>query len=272
MSNQKSMLLRLAICLLRWIQDTWETTCQTGMACFECDKNSKGNDKCAVYKHYRTQHERRHLHQCTFDTCSVDGHPFGNIEQYMVWWHMQDHGLHSPLGCPKCEGTFCKVSRNIFPLARAKRINLAPDRHHMQRKSLDAMSVQRIIHWRLHSCSTRKCTKALQRSICAASVVRLWVQPQPCTDMKKSMKIIKNKIKRKKPNSKFRTFVPDIYKLFFFGIFFWPYFLLLLPPAICLGNVGICLEYVGPSPMGEHMPWYCTLYLTSVQNLIQNYF
>ena len=50
----------------------------------------------------------RHLHQWTFDTCSVDGHPFGNDEQYMVWWHMQeDHGLCSPLGCPKCDGTFC---------------------------------------------------------------------------------------------------------------------------------------------------------------------
>ena len=46
----------------------------------------------------------------TFDGCSVDGHPFGNNEQYMVWWHMQeDHGLHSPLGCPKCDGTFCAI-------------------------------------------------------------------------------------------------------------------------------------------------------------------
>ena len=76
-------------------------------ACFKCDKKSKGNDRYAVYKHYRTQHERRHLHQCTFDTCLVDGHPFGNDEQYMVWWHIQeDHGLCSPLGCPKYDGTF----------------------------------------------------------------------------------------------------------------------------------------------------------------------
>ena len=71
-------------------------------------KKSKGNDKHAVYKHFRTQHKRRHLHQCTFDTYSVDGHPFGNDKQYMVWWHMQeDHGLHSPLGCPKCDRTYC---------------------------------------------------------------------------------------------------------------------------------------------------------------------
>ena len=77
-------------------------------ACFDCGKQPKVNDKRAVYKHYRTQHECRHIHQCTFDECSVDGHPFGNDEQYMVWWHMQeDHGLCSPLGCPKCDGTFC---------------------------------------------------------------------------------------------------------------------------------------------------------------------
>ena len=76
-------------------------------ACFECNKESKGNDKHSVYKHYRTQHDRRHLHQCTFATCSIDDHPYGNDEQYTVWWHMQeDHGLQSPLGCPKCNGTF----------------------------------------------------------------------------------------------------------------------------------------------------------------------
>ena len=77
-------------------------------ACFDCGKQSKGNDKRATYKHYRTQHEYRHIHQCTFDGCSIDWHPFGNDKQYMVWWHMQeDHGLRSPLGCPKCDGTFC---------------------------------------------------------------------------------------------------------------------------------------------------------------------
>ena len=55
-----------------------------------------------------TMLQYRHIHQCTFDGCSIDGHPFGNDEQYMVWWHMQeDHGLHSPFGCPKCDGTFC---------------------------------------------------------------------------------------------------------------------------------------------------------------------
>ena len=46
--------------------------------------------------------------QCNFATCSIDGHPYGNDEQYTVWWHMQeDHGLRSPLGCPKCDETFC---------------------------------------------------------------------------------------------------------------------------------------------------------------------
>ena len=80
-----------------------------------------------------------------------------------------------PWGVPSVKGHFVanKASRNIFPLAWAKRINLAPNRHHMQRKSSDAMSVQRNIPRRLQSCSTRKCTKALQRSMCASSVVRL---------------------------------------------------------------------------------------------------
>ena len=66
-----------------------------------------------------------------------------------------------------------KFSRSIFPLAWAKRINLAQNRHHMLRKSIDVMSVQRNIPRRLHLCSRKKCTKALQRSMCAASVVRL---------------------------------------------------------------------------------------------------
>ena len=82
-----------------------------------------------------------------------------------------------PWYVPSVKGHFAanKACRNIFPLAQAKRINLAPNRHHMQRKSSDVMSVQRDIPQRLHSCSTIKCTKALQRRMCAASVVRLWV-------------------------------------------------------------------------------------------------
>ena len=81
----------------------------------------------------------------------------------------------SPWGVQNVTGHFAenKASRNIFPLAWTKKINMAPNRHHMQRKSSDAMNVQRNIPQRLHSCSTRKCTRALQKSICAASVVRL---------------------------------------------------------------------------------------------------
>ena len=80
-----------------------------------------------------------------------------------------------PWGVPSVMGHFAanKASRNIFPLAQAKRISIAPNRHHMQRKRSDAMSVQRNIPQMLHSCSTRKCTKAVQRSMCTASVVRL---------------------------------------------------------------------------------------------------
>ena len=99
-------------------------------ACFECDKKSKGNAKRAVYKHYRTQHESRHLHQCTFDTCSIDGHPYGNNEQYTVWWHMQeDHSLRSPLGCPKCDGTFCskQTQQKHIPTCLGKEDKFGPD-------------------------------------------------------------------------------------------------------------------------------------------------
>ena len=86
----------------------------------------------------------------------------------------------------------------------------------------------------------------------------------------KSTKIIKKEKKKKekkkkKPNSKFRTFGPDIYI-----VFFWPHFLLLPPPPPPLAWA--MLEYVWnmlvlhASPKGNHMPWSCTLYLTSVQN------
>ena len=62
-----------------------------------------------------------------------------------------------PWGVPSVIGHFAanKASRNIFLLAQAKKIYFAPNRHHMQRKRLDAMSVQRNIPQRLHSCSTR---------------------------------------------------------------------------------------------------------------------
>ena len=135
---------------------------------FECDKKSKGNDKCAVYKHYRTQHKRRHLHQCTFDTHSVDGHPFGNDEQYMVWWHMQDeHGLHSPLGCPKCEGTFySKQSQHKhIPTCLGKKHKFGPKQTPCAEKKFRCDECPK--PQRLHSCSTRKYTKALQRSVCS---------------------------------------------------------------------------------------------------------
>ena len=71
----------------------------------------------------------RHLHQCTFATCSIDGHPYGNDEQYTVWWHMQeDHGLRSPLGCPKCNGTFCskQTQQKHIPSCLGKKGKFGP--------------------------------------------------------------------------------------------------------------------------------------------------
>ena len=117
--------------------------------CFECDKKSKGNDKCAVYKHYRTQHKRRHLHQCTLTHAQLMATRLGMMNS------TRSDGICRrtmvcipPWGVQSVMGHFAanKASRNIFPLAQAKRINMAPNRHHMQRKSSDATSVQKIYH------------------------------------------------------------------------------------------------------------------------------
>ena len=135
--------------------------------CFECDKKSKGNNRHVVYKHYRTQHERRHLHQCTFDTCSVDSHPFGNDEQYIVWGHMQeDHGLHFPLGCPKCDGIFCskQSQQKHISTCLGKKDKYGPKQTPYAEKK-----------FRCDECSKKYTTEAalVQRSMCVASVVRL---------------------------------------------------------------------------------------------------
>ena len=151
-------------------------------ACFECNKESKGNDKHSVYKQYRIQHDRRHLHQCTFATCSIDGHPYGNDEQYTVWWHMQeDHGLQSPLGCPKCDGTFCskQTQQKHIPSCPGKKISLAQNKPLMLIKDSNVMSVQRNTPHRLHYVSTRRCTKVLTRSMYLACVVKLSVHNSP---------------------------------------------------------------------------------------------
>ena len=95
-----------------------------------------------------------------------------------------------------------KASRNIYPPAQAKKINMAPNRHPMLRKSSNVTNVQRNTPQTLYYSSIRRCTKALTRSMCAASVVKVSVQPQPCTDMKRYIKITEH-IKKSKPNSKF---------------------------------------------------------------------
>ena len=135
-------------------------------------KQSKGNDKRAVYKHYRTQHEYRHIHQCTFDGCSIDGHPFGNDKQYMVWWHMQeDHGLCSPLGCPKCDGTFCakQTQQKHIAICPGKKAKSGP----YGEKNTLVMSVLKSTPQRLHSKITKRFTRVQIKNKCAASVAKL---------------------------------------------------------------------------------------------------
>ena len=119
---------------------------------------------------------------------------FGGISRRTV-------GCGTPWVVPNVMGPFAasKPSRNMYLPAQAKRISLAPNRPHVQRKCSNVMSVQRNIPHRLHYCSTRRCTKALTRSMCAACVVKLSAQPQPCKNTKRYINITKVF----KPNSKF---------------------------------------------------------------------
>ena len=92
-----------------------------------------------------------------------------------------------------------KHSKNIYQAAQAKKINLAQNKPLMLRKDVNVISVQRNTPHRLHYSSTRRCTKALTRSMCAACVAKLSAQQQPSTNMKRYIKVTKVF----KPNSKF---------------------------------------------------------------------
>ena len=92
-----------------------------------------------------------------------------------------------------------KTSKNIYQAARAKKISLAQNKPLMLRKDLNVISVQRNTPHRLHYSSTRRCTKALTRSMCAACVAKLSAQQQPSTNKRRYIKVTKVF----KPNSKF---------------------------------------------------------------------
>ena len=92
-----------------------------------------------------------------------------------------------------------KPSRNIYQAAWTKKISLAQNKPLMLRKDSTVMSVQRNTPHRLHYSSTRGCTKALTRSMCAACVAKLSAQQQPSTNMKRYIKVTKVL----KPNFKF---------------------------------------------------------------------
>ena len=174
---------------------------------------------------------------------------------------MQDHGLHSPLGCPKCEGTFCskQSQQKHIPTCLGKKDKFGPKQTpHAEKKfrcdecpknyTMEAALMQ---HKKVHKGTAKKyvcnlCGKALSS----------------ITALHRHEKIHEDNFKKKKknPNSKVRTFGPDIYINYFFGVFFGHISCYFPLPPICLGNIGICLEYVGPSPKGEHMPWSYTLY------------
>ena len=92
-----------------------------------------------------------------------------------------------------------KHSKNIYQTAWAEKITLAQNKPLMLRKHLNVISVQRNTQHRLHYSSTRRCTMALTRSMCAACVAKLSAQQQPSTNTKRYIKVAKVF----KPNSKF---------------------------------------------------------------------
>ena len=95
-----------------------------------------------------------------------------------------------------------KHSKNMYEAAWAKKISVTQNKPLMLRKDLNVISVQRNTPHRLHYSSTRRCTKALTRSMCAVCVAKLSAQQQPSTNTKRYIKVTKVF----KPNSKYSKF------------------------------------------------------------------
>ena len=143
-------------------------------ACFECDKKSKGNDKHTgpsmkggtCISALLTHAQLMATHMAMMNSTLYGGicrRTLGYAPPWVVLNVMATSAAN-------------KASRNIYPPAQAKKTNMAPNRHPMLRKSSNVMSVQRNTPQRLHYSSIRRCTKALPRSICAASVVKVSVR------------------------------------------------------------------------------------------------
>ena len=145
-----------------------------------------------LYKHYRTQHDRRH---CT----SALLPPVPLTATHMVMMNSTLYGgicrrtmaCSPPWVVPNVMGpsAVSKHSKIIYQAAWAKKISLAQNKPLMLRKDLNVISVQRNTPHRLHYSSTRRCTKALTRSMCAACVAKLSAQQQPSTNMKRYIKV-----------------------------------------------------------------------------------
>ena len=166
-------------------------------------KSKKVMTSALVYKHYRTPNMRGGT--CT----SALLPPVPLMATHMVMMNSTLYGgiCRRTMACgppwvvPNVMGpsAVSKHSRNINQAAWAKKINLAQNKPLMLRKDSNVMSVQRNTPHRLHYSSTRRCTKAQTRSMCAACVVKLSAQQQPSTNVKRYIKVTKVF----KPNSKF---------------------------------------------------------------------
>ena len=173
-------------------------------ACFECNKESKGKVRTSAL-FINTTGPNMIGGTCT----SALLPPVSLMATHMVMMNSTLYGgiCRRTMACslhwvvPNVMGpsAVSKHSKNIYQAAQAKKIGLAQNKPLMLRKDLNVISVQRNTPHRLHYSSTRRCTKALTRSMCAACVAKLSAQQQPCTNMKRYIKVTKVF----KPNFKF---------------------------------------------------------------------
>ena len=85
-----------------------------GYSCSKCGKSYKDNR--GTWKHFRAQHLHIYTHMCQVDGCKFGKQKgvYGNDDQTLVWKHMdKKHGIKSPLGCPKCKGTFSSIKFQV---------------------------------------------------------------------------------------------------------------------------------------------------------------
>ena len=85
-----------------------------GYSCSKCGKSYRDNR--GTWKHFRVQHLQIYTHMCQVAGCTLGPEKgvYGNDDQTLVWKHMdKNHGVKSPLGCPKCNKTFSSIKYQV---------------------------------------------------------------------------------------------------------------------------------------------------------------